>query len=575
MKGRKLVAVLMAVAMTFSLAACKGTGSVTTDTEGTGSNEKKLTVDVFDSYANYQGLQSGWFGKLLKDNFNIELNIIAPNVAGGGDTLYQTRSASGDLGDLIIVEKADMKDCIESGLVLDITDYMDDCKYLPKYQTAIDSFAEYAGTGDSVYAIPTTSSLESALDPALEQGRLNTASYMVFDYYKEIGCPEITDMDSLLDVLEQMVNAHPTNDDGDKSYAFSLYKEWDSCSMFLAERICANFGYAQTVESYLTNGDITEKQLLLDDSGIYKQALKLYFEANQRGLLDPDSASQNFDTMSTKITSKQAMYIWWGWMLGYYNSTENTSKGMGYAYVPITGSKIVTPGKNPYGSDGLCIAVGANASEPERLIEMLDWMASPEGQDYLCLNVKDVTYTEKDGQRIQTEFGLTGYAENRNMPEEWGGGGYQDGECKLNTRFAPQSDTNPETGEPYSPNEWSSTREILRQQLDEDWTAQYGAQTLLDYVKEKDMLSVMPGNTWVRPSEDTELQLKRTQCDTLIVETSWQMVYASDEAEFEQLWSDMKTKLTGFGYDDVVAADTEYLAELKTAIDASVASSEK
>ena len=28
----------------------------------------------------------------------MELNIIAPNVAGGGDTLLQTRSAAGDLG---------------------------------------------------------------------------------------------------------------------------------------------------------------------------------------------------------------------------------------------------------------------------------------------------------------------------------------------------------------------------------------------------------------------------------------------------------------------------------------------
>ena len=33
-------------------------------------------------------------GRIVKDKFNMELNIIAPNVAGGGDTLFQTRSAA-------------------------------------------------------------------------------------------------------------------------------------------------------------------------------------------------------------------------------------------------------------------------------------------------------------------------------------------------------------------------------------------------------------------------------------------------------------------------------------------------
>ena len=59
-----------------------------------------ITVDVFDGLANYQGIQSGWFAKVVKDKFNMELNIIAPNVSGGGDTMYQTRSAAGELGDL-------------------------------------------------------------------------------------------------------------------------------------------------------------------------------------------------------------------------------------------------------------------------------------------------------------------------------------------------------------------------------------------------------------------------------------------------------------------------------------------
>ena len=36
-----------------------------------GKYKEFLTVDVFDSQANYQGIQSGWFAKIVKDKFNI------------------------------------------------------------------------------------------------------------------------------------------------------------------------------------------------------------------------------------------------------------------------------------------------------------------------------------------------------------------------------------------------------------------------------------------------------------------------------------------------------------------------
>ena len=35
-----------------------------------------MTLEIFDVAANYQGMQTGWFAKVVKDKFNIELNII-------------------------------------------------------------------------------------------------------------------------------------------------------------------------------------------------------------------------------------------------------------------------------------------------------------------------------------------------------------------------------------------------------------------------------------------------------------------------------------------------------------------
>ena len=92
--------------------------------ESTQSGESKyadtLTIDFFTKDANYQGIQSGWFAKIVKDKFNLEINIIAPNISG--DAVYQTRAAAGELGDIIHLSAEQMKDCVDSGLIMDITE---------------------------------------------------------------------------------------------------------------------------------------------------------------------------------------------------------------------------------------------------------------------------------------------------------------------------------------------------------------------------------------------------------------------------------------------------------------------
>ena len=86
MKKKLISAVLCTALVVSTLAGC---GSKKTENTGSkdGNYDKFITVDVYDDFANYQGIQSGWFAKVVKDKFNMELNIIAPNVAGGGDTL--------------------------------------------------------------------------------------------------------------------------------------------------------------------------------------------------------------------------------------------------------------------------------------------------------------------------------------------------------------------------------------------------------------------------------------------------------------------------------------------------------
>lgn len=76
-------------------------------------------------------------GRIVKDKFNMELNIIAPNVAGGGDNLFQTRSAAGDLGDLILTnaDGGRLQNLVTAGLVMDMTDLLADKENVHRYDS--------------------------------------------------------------------------------------------------------------------------------------------------------------------------------------------------------------------------------------------------------------------------------------------------------------------------------------------------------------------------------------------------------------------------------------------------------
>ena len=117
MKKRVISAFLCTVMAVSLLTGCGSDEKKSADNKGSkdGNYEEFITVDVYDEFANYQGVQSGWFAKIVKDKFNMELNIIAPNVAGGGQTLYQTRSAAGELGDLVFVNLPEEGDSVSVG----------------------------------------------------------------------------------------------------------------------------------------------------------------------------------------------------------------------------------------------------------------------------------------------------------------------------------------------------------------------------------------------------------------------------------------------------------------------------
>jgi putative aldouronate transport system substrate-binding protein len=521
-------------------------------------HSKPLTITVFNNAANYQGEQTGWYGKLIKDKFNITLNILAPQVAG--DQLYKTRTAAGNLGDLLIIDNSQLEELIPVGLVMDITDKVKNTQYLSKY---VDNhFKPFNAAFDKVnpdgkiYAMPT---FEADTSPTTFSEEIPYSSpIMPWDYYKGVGAPKINNLTDLLNVLKAMQKKYPATPDGKKIVPITLWKDWDGGSMENARWLSNWYGYEQpdgtSTIQLNAKGDIVP---LIDDNSMYKKILQFYFTANQMGLVDPDSASQDWNKVSEKLTNKQVLLLWYSWQRGFYNSIERGKNGDGNVAVPIADTHIIQSSDAYYGN-GRVFAIGSKAKEPERIMELLDWMASPEGLRYYTNGFEGFNYEKTaDGKLKLTEIGQTAFQKNTPVPDQYGGGGYQDGQSKINSMIMSDFVVDPDTGEFYNSTYWNSTIEANKTALTTDWQNTYNAANATEYYMKNNMIDIVPNINTSLGSDSSDIKNKRSQISDYVKNTSWKMVFAKSQAEFDQLWTKMKSDVVGLGWNDVVAADTE------------------
>ena len=346
-----------------------------------GKYKDEITIDVFDAMANYQGIQSGWFAKVVKDKFNMKLNIIAPNVAGGGDTLFQTRSTAGNLGDLVIIgtENGKLKDTVKAGLLADMTDLLKGKDVMKNYKTAITNTNKLTGQ-KGIYALPSEISNQS---PNVSADGIEplVANYVGWDAYKKAGYPTINTLDDMIPVLKKMQQNTPKSDSGKKTYAISLFKDWDGETMMAASNYASLYGYKNTGFVF-SKADGSENQDAIDSNEIYVKSLKFLFKANQAGLIDPESTTQNYDMLSDKYRDGQILTSLWSYQgSSLYNTTDNKKAGKGFMPANIKDSSPYTSGCYSEGNSKTIIAIGSKAKDPQRLADFIDWMYSPEGME--------------------------------------------------------------------------------------------------------------------------------------------------------------------------------------------------
>jgi len=550
------ISLMMAMAMLLMLPACAAKAQVSTSSSQNSSSEpmKVVQLDVFSASAastTAAGVYDNtYWGKILKEQIGVSLNVL-PTGDKAAEKL-QALMAGGALPDIVIFNSTkDVENAIRGNMLVNLDDNLAKLPNVVKNAAkSMQFFRDNISTGTGkAYAVA------NGVGPAELGTETSWGPYLRWDLYKAAGSPAINTFDDYLTTLKKMQGLQPATADGKKVYGITLWKDWDSTSMFLATEIgptlgidCGDqLGQLPFLQVDFTNGTTMNT---LDESSQYIQALKFYYKANQMGLVDPDSLTQTWDTAKSKLTEGRVLFSWWDWYNDNYDTTAHTNgtTPTGFKAVFPANTKMLTLGDNNIGNTKTPIAISSATKNLDACLKLVDFLYSVDGLQVLINGKEGTTWKLENGKPVLTTDGLK-YANDLTV-EMADGGKWEDGRRVLGFTGLSIAFINPKTTEALNSKLWTSSKknDIANQtKVDKDWTSVMGYQYTIDYAAAKKLTVTMPlAKSLIIPLTD-DISALASKIGDIVKTYSWKMIFAKNEAEFNSLYAEMKTKAEGLG----------------------------
>ena len=206
---------------------------------------------------------------------------------------------------------------------------------------------------------------------------------------KEFGYPEIKTVDELFDILEKYAKKYPTIE-GMKTIPFSIITaDWEAFNLWNPPNFLA--GYPNDGNGHVVSegGKYVYKDNFTDENA--KRWFKLANGYFQRGLIDPDSFTDNRDQYYAKIAQGRVLCMFiQGWQ--FQGDAENTLKTSGlyertYAPLPIVFDNSIKPHYRdisiPNLQRGYGITTKCGEKKAIEIIKFMDEMVKEENQKVL------------------------------------------------------------------------------------------------------------------------------------------------------------------------------------------------
>lgn len=531
--------------------------------------DEPIQLTVFSQLANYNGKSTGWFAEVMKREFNVELTII-PDTEG----TFDTRMESGSLGDIVIFGSngEQYQRAAKEGMLFDwndddiLTDYGSYVKaHMPYALENNANLNESVGAERAVYGFG-----HNVAESTDNHEAFFYTMDLRWDLYKELGYPTVNSLDDLFDVFVEMKKIQPKDENGNESYAISMWPDWDgNMVMYVKAFATCYWGYDE-LGFGLYDVETGEYHDALEADSPYQKSLKFFNKLYQAGLIDPNSMTQTYNEMSEKVQAGGVFYSIFDYAGSQlYNSEEHLESGKGmYPLIPADATPLCY-GMNVLGSNRIW-TIGANTEYPELCMAIINYLSTPEGYMTYWWGPKDLCwYYDEDGLTHFTELGELAYKDRKGtiMPDEWGGGSFNDGTFQANnttwSKDAPNPDSN---GETYNCENWASRLVDTKYDIFQDWRTYSGQMTMqmyMDSVPHK----VSLGTSYTESKRSDELKIIWEQVAKCIVSDSWKAVYASSDEEFDQIVEGMVQKCKDYDPNGECLAWCENEASIRHALE--------
>ena len=379
------------------------------------SGEDRVDLDIvaFVGSNEPDGLRSDPVTKWLEDKLNVNIYLTHVTEADW-PTQLSAMLADNDLPDIFLLSDAtkQLPMLLDAGSVLDYSPYLE--QYAPNTMKDPAGRMMIEGNSTAAWSPDGGTYLWGLCKGSWDDGTQPTCGhYIRWDLYAKAGYPKLENFDTdMLDVMQAMVDLEPETADGQKTYGiggwFGNGQDWGEWFFIYGMAPQEGAGLNESTGLTLAIDNATSTPInsnqLTDPDGYFWRAVKFMYEANKRGLLDPDSFTQQSDVYEENLKAGKYMFNYPGWMTGSANAEFNKTEGNEKMFISIPAVGVDTEARfgNMYRGERQYV-INANTENPERCVALMDLVSTHEFSRISYNGFEGEFYTVEDGMPVPTD----------------------------------------------------------------------------------------------------------------------------------------------------------------------------
>lgn len=384
-----------------SVEEISGGESTEVSTTGEMDEEERIDLNIIAVGGNYASIEDAIdtpvFQKICEES-NVNLTVTPMD-----EDKWNVTMAGGDTTDIVVYNLGQYTSTLaKSELIIPLNALLE--KYgqnvVARGTEVMDYTAEMIPESEGeIYCIPYGVGLEGGNSKATNSGLLTR-----WDLYKEIGAPEISNMEEYAEVLAQMVEVEPVTEDGLPVYGVALYTAENSFVSLVQYVRCLGFEqYNDWIATRIEDGSLS--YAYTDENSSFWLALEFCQKAYELGIFDPDSFTQKLDDFQAKEDNGQILTPVWRdhikesqqrWM------DENPEGDKGYEIIPMEGS-FIAENKNSVLGSTFGFAIASTCPNPERAMQFIDYLCKPETARLIYSGIEGEHWEMVDGIPVPTQ----------------------------------------------------------------------------------------------------------------------------------------------------------------------------